>query len=71
MQTTTCWQEDRLVVTHLLATIFIVCCVEVINMGWKEELNTEVEEEYFLSPTNDLLFKRIFADTKTTEPACS
>ena len=40
-------------------------------MGREEEQKTEDEEEYFLSPTNDLLFKRIFADTKTTEPARS
>ena len=28
-------------------------------------------EDYFLSPKIDFLFKRIFADERTTEPICS
>jgi len=37
-------------------------------MDWKKESN---EEDYFLSPKIDFLFKRIFADERTTKPICS
>ena len=33
--------------------------------------HNEEKEEWFLSPTIDLLFKRIFADTRSTKPICS
>jgi predicted transposase/invertase (TIGR01784 family) len=43
---------------------------EEVEMARKEK-QVEDEEEYFLSPTIDTLFKRIFADRRSTEPICS
>jgi hypothetical protein len=51
-------------------TILLLHYSEEIEMVSKQE-PMEDEEEYFLSPTIDTLFKRIFADRRTSGPICS